>query len=195
MQQKDQTDGERHSHEAVVYLQSWRKAPDWWRGGCSCRTLGSTPPYRPETPRAPPTLRHRAWIKQNAPVTFVTSHFGEVIETEWNERFQRGRSWRSDKLLTGRGSPISVWLQEDVVSLLPCTGSSWCWCAHHGNRLRGVLCVGLSHFWENSYWKIERGKQISTFHKLVVLPNPNFITLILEKIVLRKLGKRQCDML
>lgn len=92
------------------------------------------------------------------------SHFGEVIETEWNERFQRGRSSRSDKLLRGRGSPISVWLQKDVVSLLPCTGSSWCWCAHHGNRLRGVLCcVGLSHFWENSYWKIERWKQISTF--------------------------------
>lgn len=36
---------------------------------------------------------------------------------------------------------------------------------------------------------------MSTFHKLVVLPNPNFITLILEKTVLRKLGKRQCDML
>lgn len=112
------------------------------------------------------------------------SHFGQVIETEWNERFQETFATRIRKeaevrgvtsCWEGRGSPISVWLQEDVVSLLPCTGSSWCWCAHHGNRLRGVLCcVGLSHFWENSYWKIERGKQISTFQKLVVLPKPKF---------------------
>lgn len=64
---KDKTDGDWHSHEAAVHLQSWRKAPGWWRGGCSCRTLGSTPPYRPETPRGPSTLQHRAWIKQNAP--------------------------------------------------------------------------------------------------------------------------------
>lgn len=58
-------------------------------------------------------------------------------------------------------SPISVWLQEDVVSLLPCARCSrhnqaGRRRAHHGNRLGGVLGgVRLWHLWEDRYCRRE----------------------------------------
>lgn len=56
-------------------------------------------------------------------------------------------------------SPISIWLQEGIIPFLPraaCTWyqQAWCWCAHHGDRLGGVLCaIRLSRLWEDGYWR------------------------------------------
>lgn len=51
------------SHEVTLYLQSWRKAPGWWRGGWPCQRADLAPPYHPEKPQDPLTLLHWAWWK------------------------------------------------------------------------------------------------------------------------------------
>lgn len=39
----------------TLYLQSWRKAPGWWRGGWPCQTAGLAPLYPPVRALAPLT--------------------------------------------------------------------------------------------------------------------------------------------
>lgn len=45
-------------------LQSWRRAPGWWRGGWPCRRADFAPPHLPETPPHPLTLQHWAYQRQ-----------------------------------------------------------------------------------------------------------------------------------
>lgn len=53
-----------HSHEALLYLQSWRTAPGWWRGRWPCQRADLAPPHLPETQLDLLTPQHWAWNKQ-----------------------------------------------------------------------------------------------------------------------------------
>lgn len=78
-------------------------------------------------------------------------------------------------------SPLTVRLQEDVVSLVPSSGRSWhsqagCGCAHHGNWLGGMFCgVRLSSLWENCHCEKITENQPVKFTAFSVTANRHLI--------------------